>query len=298
MKHILTFSGGKDSLATICWAKDNLKEFDVVFCDTNWEEVKTYRHIKEIEAYIGKPIIPLQNQNFEGLIDLFIKKKRSASTKARFCTEELKTKPMIDFVLSLNDDVTVYQGVRAEESLSRAAMMAKDEYFKFYFEPYGTDNKGKSKYHTYRKKDIQQYTNTFSVDVVRPILKWTAAQVFDFIFSHGLKPNPLYYEGFSRVGCFPCIMARHDEIKLIAEKYRHRIDEIRKYEEANNGRTFFPPNYIPARYCSKRTISKKGKVVMCPTIDDVVKYVTDDENQGKLFENKGGCISVYNICER
>lgn len=34
-----------------------------------------------------------------------------------------------------------------------------------------------------------------------------------------------------------------------------------------------------------------------PTIDDVVKYVTDDANQMRLFDKQPGCISVYNICE-
>ena len=53
MKYIVTFSGGKDSLATIIWAKNNLPDFDVVFCDTGWEHEATYKHIKQIEEWIG-----------------------------------------------------------------------------------------------------------------------------------------------------------------------------------------------------------------------------------------------------
>ena len=102
MKYIVTFSGGKDSLATIIWAKENLPDFDVVFCDTGWESPKTYAHIKEIEGWIGKQFVTLKSKKFEDLIDLFIQKKRVASTKARFCTEEMKSKPMIDYVLSID----------------------------------------------------------------------------------------------------------------------------------------------------------------------------------------------------
>ncbi len=300
MKYLLTFSGGKDSLATVIWlirwAKINLPDFEVVFCDTGWENDKTYEHIKEIEKWVGKTFVFLKSDKFKDLIDLFLQKGRSASTKARFCTEEMKTKPMINYILSLSHDVTIVQGVRAEESESRRMLNAKDEYFKFYTEPYGTDKKGKPKYHTYRKKEVLKHIEQYVVDVIRPILKWTAAEVFEYIYANGLKPNPLYYEGFSRVGCFPCIMCRHDEIRLIAEKYQGRIDEIREYE-TKSGRTFFPPKYIPERFCTKVAITKKGKTVMCPSIDDVVKYVLDDPNQGKLFQKSTGCISVYNICE-
>lgn len=302
MKYIVTFSGGKDSLATIIWAKENLPDFDVVFCDTGWESPKTYAHIKEVEAWIGKSFITLKSKNFTDLIDLFIKKKRAASTKARFCTEEMKSKPMIDHVLGLNSDITILQGVRNEESESRRNLKMNDEYFKFYNEPYGftkakEGKPSKPKYHSYRKKEVLAMMDIFSIDVLRPIIKWTANKVFDYIFSSGIKANPLYYEGFSRVGCFPCIMCTHSEIRLIAETYKDRIDEIRNFEHKIS-RTFFPPNYIPAKYCTVRTITKKGKMVMCPSIDDVVKYVMDDPNQSKLFEKKQpGCISVYNICE-
>lgn len=297
MKYIVTFSGGKDSLATIIWAKENLPDFDVVFCDTGWESPKTYAHIKEIEAWIGKQFITLKSKKFEDLIDLFIQKKRAASTKARFCTEEMKSKPMIDYVLSLETDITVLQGVRNEESESRRNLKMKDEYFKFYVEPYGFDKKGKPKFHTYRKHEVLATYDTMTTDVLRPIIKWSADQVFDYIFKSGIKANPLYYEGFSRVGCFPCIMCTKGEIRLIAETYKERIDEIRAFEQKIN-KTFFPPNYIPAKYCSLKHINKKGIAIMCPTIDDVVKYVMDDPNQTRLFDKKDtGCISFYNICE-
>jgi len=205
---------------------------------------------------------------------------------------------MIDYVLSLNTDTTILQGVRNEESESRRNLKKNDEYFKFYIEPYGYDKKGKPKFHTYRKKDVLASIDTVTTDVLRPIIKWSATEVFDYISKSGIKANPLYYEGFSRVGCFPCIMCTKSEIRLIAENYKERIDEIRDFEN-KIGRTFFPPNYIPQQYCSIRTITKKGKMVMCPSIDDVVKYVMDDPNQGRLFDKKNtGCISFYNICEQ
>lgn len=297
MKHIITFSGGKDSLATIVWAKKNLSTFEIVFCDTGWESEITYQHIKDVEKWLNIKVVYLKNDKFKDMIDLFIKKGRAASTKARFCTEEMKVKPMIDYILSQNEDVIVYQGVRADESQARKNLKKNDEYFKFYFEPYGYDKKGKPKFHTYRKSDVFKMCDKYSVDVCRPILNLNAQEVFDLIFSSGLKANPLYYEGFSRVGCFPCIMARHDEIKLIAKNYKERIDEIRQFEK-KTGRTFFPPNYIPERFCSVKTVSKKtGAIKYAPSIDDVVNYIQDNPDQIQMFDTPS-CISVYNICEK
>ena len=49
MKVIVTFSGGKDSLASLLWVRNNLtKDFITVFCDTGWEHPLTYQYIKEI----------------------------------------------------------------------------------------------------------------------------------------------------------------------------------------------------------------------------------------------------------
>lgn len=293
MKNIVTFSGGKDSLATIIWAKNNLPNFDVVFCDTGWEHPYTYAHIKQIEEWVEKKFTVLKHKKYpRGFIDLCISKKRMPSTKARFCTEKLKVEPMIDYLLSLDDDITVIQGVRAEESRSRAMMKPNDEYFRFYFEPKKNDKKGKPVFDTYRKKDVTKYVDKYSVDVTRPIHSWAAEQVFTYIFDAGLKANPLYYEGFKRVGCFPCIMSVHSEIKLIIDTYPEVINEIRNLED-EVGRGFFPPKYIPDWVCTGRDYKNRPY----PTINDVVKYIGGNPNQLDAFPKSKGCVSVYNICE-
>lgn len=139
MKVIVKFSGGKDSLAslgTLLAAKSIEPNFEVVFCDTGWEHPDMYPYLDYIEEKIGKKIIRLKNSKYpNGLPDQAKRKGRFASLKARFCTTELKVEPGIDYVLSQTEDVVIYQGVRADESRSRAAMKPRDEYFRFYFEP-------------------------------------------------------------------------------------------------------------------------------------------------------------------
>jgi len=308
MKFIVSFSGGKDSLATLLIVIKNwVKNPVVTFCDTGWEHDKTYQHIEYVEKELGIKFVWLRSEKWKNFEFLSIKKKRVASTKARFCTEKLKVEPMIDYVLSQTESVMIFQGIRAQESIDRSKMDSQCSYFRYYFEPRKYKCgcppvilKGKKKklhtdknikecpnkkpvYDTYRKKDVFAWVKKYSADVNRPIFNWNANQVFEFIKENGLQANPLYYEGFSRVGCFPCIMCRHLEIKLIAQKYPDRIEKIREIE-SKTGRTFFGKDYIPSKEIA--------------FIDDVVKHVSPDPNQEKLFEeNNNSCQSVYQICE-
>ena len=75
MKKIISFSGGKDSTALILWAKENLDEFETVFCDTGWESDETYEYIQYINLMLlsGKLIV-LHSKDYSSFEDLSIKK--------------------------------------------------------------------------------------------------------------------------------------------------------------------------------------------------------------------------------
>jgi 3'-phosphoadenosine 5'-phosphosulfate sulfotransferase (PAPS reductase)/FAD synthetase len=301
MKALVGFSGGKDSLASLIWAIDlyGLKNVEAVFCDTKWEHELTYRHIEEVTQKLGVKLITLTTDKFDGFLGMVEKKGRFPSTKARFCTEELKTKPMIDYVLSQTEHCIIIQGIRSDESFSRSLMKDACRYFRYYFEPYGKDKNGKDKYHTYRKKDIKKWCSLYADDVIRPCFNWTAQQVIDYILTNGLKPNPLYYMGMSRVGCMPCIMAKHGEIKEISKRFPDHIEKI-KQAEIKYGSSMFGPDKIPDRFCSNEVLNKKGETVKFPNIEDVVKYVNRNDNNEIDFKEPGGdhsCMSFYGICE-
>ena len=212
MKILVSFSGGKDSQACLIQA---FKQYGggnltAVFCDTGWEHPDTYKHVNDVCLQMGVRLITLKSKY--DFVSLAVHKKRFPSTNARFCTSELKMKPMIDYVLSLKESCIIIQGIRAGESTARAAMEEECMYFKSYFQP---NKKGRTE--NYRSKDVKEWSSQFDASVLRPIFKWSAQQVIDCILDAGQKPNPLYYRGFSRVGCFPCIMCRHKEIELIAK---------------------------------------------------------------------------------
>lgn len=99
-----------------------------VFCDTGWEHPDTYKHVNDVCLQMGVRLITLKSKY--DFVSLAAHKKRFPSTNARFCTSELKMKPMIDYVLSLKESCIIIQGIRAGESTARAAMEEECMYFK------------------------------------------------------------------------------------------------------------------------------------------------------------------------
>ncbi|BAR50432.1 hypothetical protein TFKS16_0076 [Tannerella forsythia KS16] len=290
MKIIVTFSGGKDSLAALLWVRNNMsKRFTTVFCDTGWESELTYKYIDEIDRKLNLNIVMLKSKKYDGLVDLSEKKTRFPSSRRRFCTSELKIIPMIDYLLDVvNDDFIVVQGIRGAESASRAAMNASCNYFKYYLNPYKVDKNGKSKFHTYRRKEILRFCEAHATDVIRPVFGWSSTQVVNYILDNGLEPNPLYRMGMKRVGCFPCVMCGLSELHQIATRFPERIIEIAEYEKKICS-SFFGPDKISRKFY-------KGEY---PLVYDVVKYANNKYDAGQLFDDREAttCMSYYGLCE-
>lgn len=71
MKVIITFSGGKDSLASLLWTREHItKNFTTVFCDTGWEHPLTYEYINRIADKLHLDLVTLKSKKYDGMVDL------------------------------------------------------------------------------------------------------------------------------------------------------------------------------------------------------------------------------------
>lgn len=61
--------------------------------------------------------------------------------------------------------------------------------------------------------------------IVAPIIEWSDNDVWDFINGNGIEYCKLYDEGWKRIGCLFCPMARKSEMRMCKERYP-------KYKEA------------------------------------------------------------------
>lgn len=289
MKIIVSFSGGKDSQACLIQAanKYGANKIEAVFCDTGWEHPDTYTHIHDVCESMGVKLVTLKPEL--DFVSVCKKNKRFPEPIRRFCTVELKIKPMIDYILSLHESCIIIEGIRALESHKRASMQAECMYFKLYYTP-----NEKGKYATYRKRDVLQWCTTYDASVIRPIFTWTAQRVIDCILDAGQNPNPLYSRGFSRVGCFPCVMSNLQNIKMLLND-KAMCDRLLNIEKEvislRSNASFFKSGFIPKYACAN------GKY---PTVEDVFKYVRDKNATLDMFESEGGyaCMSLYHgLCE-
>lgn len=198
---IASVSGGKDSSAMSLYLRELGIEHDRVHLLTGWDSPITLEYIRgELTRAIG-PIVELRGDLL--MADLIRKKGIFPSRVTRFCTQELKVRPMQRYIAQLVDageDVVNAVGIRRAESLARSRMSE------------------------------WEWSSGFDCETWRPLVEWTEQDVIDIHTRHGVRPNPLYLRGAERVGCWPCIFARKSEIRQIADMDPARIDEIRALE--------------------------------------------------------------------
>ena len=201
MKIIVSFSGGKDSQACLIQAanKYGADKIEAVFCDTGWEHPDTYQHISNVCKQLDVRLVILRSKKYTDFVDMSIKRSRFPSSQRRFCTSELKIKPMIDYILSLTEPCLIIQGIRAKESEERAKLPYECNYFGEYFERVKKNRKGKVVEvwkQDYRRKDVLKWCEHYDASVSRPIFQWSAQERMkeetpngSSFFSPGYIPN-------------------------------------------------------------------------------------------------------------
>lgn len=216
--YIVAYSGGKDSTATLLWSLDNLprERVRVVFCDTGVAWPETYDYLDYIEEELNvkierirmgdRPLPPGRNgkithQQFRGvqggLFDLVRARGMWPSPTCRYCTTYLKKYPLDLYCDEQSTPVKIF-GQRAEESPARARM----EVF---------DLRGNNTRHP----------------IYRPVLKWSESQVWNYLRTHRISPNPMYNYA-TRCGCWCCIMdspATRNEIRNFCRMYPDKAME-------------------------------------------------------------------------
>lgn len=320
----ISVSGGKDSLAQWLLAIESGVPHITTFADTGHEHPQTMEYLDYLETKLGViqrvradftariegkrrfiaekwPVSLVEECGFTTelaaeiidrtleilhptgipFLDLCMWKGRFPSTKARFCTFELKHEPIKVQVVDplINDGKTVisWQGIRAQESPARAALSEWEEGF-----------------------DIGP-----RLAIYRPILAWKHEDVFALAKRHGIKPNPLYQQGCSRVGCMPCIHARKSELAEIFRRWPEEIARVAEWERIvaacsrRRNSTFFPSTQDPV---------KAERRINCITVEshgiETYRDWALTERGGRQFDLLGDatdplvCNSVYaGVCE-
>jgi phosphoadenosine phosphosulfate reductase len=209
----VAFSGGKDSIVLLDLVKKALPRnaFVVVFGDTGMEFPDTYETVEKTRLQC----------EVEG-IAFYIAKSHLDTKKSwkafgppaqvlRWCCSVHKSTPQtlkLREILGKNDFIGMdYVGVRAHESLRR----------------------GEYEYENFGKKQRGQHSHN-------PILEWTSAEIWLYIYANNLEVNAAYTKGNSRAGCLFCPMSGGKSDWLRRACYEKEVDEYIALIKESNGR--------------------------------------------------------------
>lgn len=197
---LLTDSGGKDS-AVICRLAENAGiPFEIVHSHTTADAPPTVYHVRDrakmfeekcIKYTISHPTYKGQRVSMWSLIPI---KKMPPTRIVRYCCDILKEQAGRGRFL-----VT---GVRWSESTSRKNNRGVLE----------VQHKSKERRLTLAN-DNDESRRLFETcqmkgkRICNPIVDWIEQDIWDYLVDQKVQINPLYYEGWTRVGCVGCPMA-------------------------------------------------------------------------------------------
>lgn len=275
---VVSVSGGKDSTATLLAMIEAGIPFRAVFADTGWEAPETYDHLGVIERELG---ITIDRVGVPGGMRAKIRARAGFPARMqRWCTRELKVEPLRAYHDAIDGETVSVVGLRAEESEARAAMA------------------------------VFEFDQRWGGYVWRPILNWSVTDVLAIHHRFGVPVNPLYKRGHSRVGCWPCIYASKEQIRLWAEQDPASVAEIAaletECESLRAERNAVEPgrySHTEASYFQSRRASKgpDGKRVYLPmAVAEVVAWSKTAAGgaQGVLIREApdSGCFR-WGMCE-
>lgn len=210
----VAFSGGKDSAVLLDLVKKALPigSFVVIFGDTGMEFPDTYKAVEITKQQCENDETPfyIAKSHFEphDSWKLFGPPARVL----RWCCSVHKSTPQtlkMREITGKNDYLGMdFVGVRSHESIARS---------KYDYENFGKKQKGQYSYN--------------------PILEWTSAEVWLYIFANNIYINEAYKKGNSRAGCMFCPMSGG-----ASDYFRHTAyeNEVNRYVD-----------YIKESYTSK-----------------------------------------------
>lgn len=117
MKIIVSFSGGKDSQACLIQAAKQYgsDKIEAVFCDTGWEHPLTYQHINAVCQQLDVKLTIIRNEKVGGFQNLCKQMKCFPVASRRVCTSVLKIQPMIDWIISQDENLEVKKVYRVQK---------------------------------------------------------------------------------------------------------------------------------------------------------------------------------------
>ena len=183
---IVSFSGGKDSLATLLLTLDAGHTLPVLFVNTGVEFDETVEHVRDVTSRHGLKLIEetAPTDAFFGNLVHF----GPPAKDFRWCCKTNKLGPTVGAIMkNFPDGVLSFIGQRKYES------EARHDKGRVWVNPWTPGQTGAS-----------------------PIQNWNALHVWFYIFLKKEPFNVWYTKGLDRIGCFLCPASDMSELEIVA----------------------------------------------------------------------------------
>ena len=199
----VSYSGGKDSLATLLLVLEAGIKPTLLFIDTGLEFEETRKNVRETAGRYGLELVTENaGRTFWDNLWTF----GPPAKDYRWCCKTCKLGPATRLIQkNFPRGVLSFIGQRAYESEQRA-----------------------------RKGRVWRNPWTPNQLAASPIQKWTAMHVWLYLFSKKADVNPLYSRGIERIGCFMCPATDLGElrrVKDISKEYAEWTAFLSQYAE-------------------------------------------------------------------
>lgn len=257
---LLCYSGGKDSDVLLQLAINSGIDFEVLHNHTTIDAPETVYHIRNtfkklelqgIKCTIEKPTYKGERVTMWSLIPM---KMFPPTRIVRYCCTVLKERG--------GRNRAIVTGVRRAESIARSKRGIYEDYNSDKKKKIILNNDNDDKRRWFERCQKQAKT------IINPIVDWNDENIKDYIQSEKIDLNPLYCEGFRRVGCVGCPMAG-----------KHRYVEFRRYPT-------YKKAYIHAfdRMLSARIANEKDKTKWQTGYDVFRWWLEEDYRQYEIGE--------------
>ncbi len=191
----VSFSGGKDSLVVLNLTKKAVKNFEAFYIDTGLEFPETTQFVEEV----AKGDMPVKVEKAGKAFDENFPAFGPPAKDFRWCCKVCKLGPATNLLSKYKDGVITIDGKRRYESFQRGNIEV-----------------------TEKNPFVPGQLSVF------PIKDWRAIEVWLYIHMEKLPYNPLYDQGFERIGCWLCPAALQAEYVRMRELHPDRYGAWQK----------------------------------------------------------------------
>ena len=223
---VITYSGGKDSDVLLHLAEISGIPFEVLHSLTTADAPETVRHVYDtLKRLEGKGIKCTVDKHVQSdgnrvtMWNLIPRKLMPPTRLARYCCAELKE--------GGGKGRFIATGVRWAESTARKKNRGTLEVLA----TTGRKNNFVLLNDNDEKRRLFETCQLKGERVVNPIIDWQEADVLDYAAAEKIPMNPLYCEGFRRVGCIGCPMASSSRIMEFARYPKFKAAYIRAFDK-------------------------------------------------------------------